>query len=399
MLTQRPRILYLASSWPLGPVFGGQLRALHVGRALQAVGDVSLVVVSMESATPQTVRQTAEHFRLLPSVTPAVTPTGGLGRKLQRAFSVRYLDIHGCAASATDRQRLVASFGDYDLIWVLNSRTANLLNIWSWPHAHLDIDDIPSTYYRAMADSAKTRSVRWRARLQQYFLKRREMRFRRRFTTLSVCSRADYDYLGGGSHLHIIPNGFEIPTVVPSAKPDPTQLRIGFIGLYSYPPNLEGVRWFLREVWPMVRKAVPQATFRLVGKDTDGALAPHDPGVETLGWCADPSEEIATWSAMVVPIQFGGGTRIKIADAFSRKCPVVSTRLGAYGYEVNDRQELRLADRPEEFAQACTDLLRHPEQGKVMAERAWRLFLERWTWDAIAPKVQAAADDALRRSA
>jgi glycosyltransferase involved in cell wall biosynthesis len=98
---------------------------------------------------------------------------------------------------------------------------------------------------------------------------------------------------------------------------------------------------------------------------------------------------------MVIPLRHGAGTRVKIADAFSRKCPVVSTRLGAFGYEVQHRQELLLADAPAEFAAACISLIKEPASGATMAERAFAAFLKNWTWDAIAPNVWAAAEDGL----
>jgi len=155
------------------------------------------------------------------------------------------------------------------------------------------------------------------------------------------------------------------------------------------------MRWFLRVCWPLIKREVPDARLRLVGKDTDGALKPNAPDVEALGFVVDPADEIATWSAMIVPIRHGGGTRVKIADAFSRKCPVVSTHLGAHGYDVEHSRELLLADKPDEFAAACVSLVRDRTTANAMADRAYAAFLEKWTWDAIAPRVWAAAEDAL----
>ena len=117
--------------------------------------------------------------------------------------------------------------------------------------------------------------------------------------------------------------------------------------------------------WPAIRKAVPGIRFSLIGKDTDGPLKPLDRDVDVLGWVEDPAGEIATWSATVIPIRFGGGTRIKIADAFSRKCPVVSTRFGAFGYDVHHGNELLLADDndPKAFASSCISLIQNPSDG------------------------------------
>jgi glycosyltransferase involved in cell wall biosynthesis len=114
-----------------------------------------------------------------------------------------------------------------------------------------------------------------------------------------------------------------------------------------------------------------------------------------LGWVEDVSAEIATWSLMIVPVRVGGGTRIKIIEGFSRKCPVVATTVGAFGYDIKSREEILLADPPEAFAEACLSLLRDPELGRQMAGRAWRKYLENWTWTAIEPKVAAAVEHCL----
>jgi glycosyltransferase involved in cell wall biosynthesis len=143
---------------------------------------------------------------------------------------------------------------------------------------------------------------------------------------------------------------------------------------------------------------VPNVRLRLIGKDTDGTLKPTEPDVDALGWVANPAEEIATWSAMIIPVHRGGGTRIKIADAFSRQCPAVSTPLGAFGYDVENGRQLMLADTAEDFGRACIELIKNPARGAELAAKGWRDFLEKWTWDAIAPKVWTAAEDCLRRS-
>ena len=393
-----PKILYISSSWPRGKTFGGQLRALHTARALQSVGKLSLLVVSGDAGDEEARFRSAEEFDVLPPICPALNPNRGLQKKLRRAFDTQYLNVHGYQAPTSERERVLSLCQEFDLVWLLNSRTPNILEVFRWPGAHLDIDDIPSTYLRATAQNSPAARERWKARLEKVLMKRRELLFKKRFTTLSVCSEEDRRYLGGGDRIHVIPNGFARPLHDPKPAPVNNPPCLGFIGLYSYAPNLEGVRWFLKNVWPAIRKAVPGIRFRLAGRDSDGNLRPSDPDVDVLGWIDDPASEIATWSAMVVPIQFGGGTRIKLADAFSRKCPVVSTSLGAFGYEVESGRQLRIADSPEGFAQACVDAVRDPGSSARMAESAWSDFLRKWTWDAIAPRVWAAAEDCLRRS-
>ena len=391
MSNRFPTILYVTSSWPHGQTYGGQLRALHVGRAMHKVGEVTLVVVSSDIPNSEATRLTTVEFRNLSNVCVKMVRNPGLTQRLRWALDPRYLNVHGCVVEEPDRARLLCQLDEFDLIWVQNSRTPNILNQWSWPHSVLDIDDVPSTYQRTVWRNGTGLREKFKAGAKTLLLKRRELRLKDRFTALAVCSEGDRQYLGGGRHIHVIPNGFERPAQCPvPSLANPT--RIGFIGLYSYPPNLEGVRWFFQNCWRQVKR---EAHFRLVGKDTDGPLKPDAPDVDALGWVAHPAAEIATWSAMIIPVRHGAGTRVKVADAFSRKCPVVATRLGAYGYDVEHGRELLLADDPAGFAAACISLIREPANAAAMAERAYAAFLKNWTWDAIAPRVWATAKEAM----
>ncbi len=193
----------------------------------------------------------------------------------------------------------------------------------------------------------------------------------------------------------MIPNGFDSPINVPMRKvANPP--RVGFIGVMDWHPNVDGIRWFADRCWPLVKREIPDARLRLVGRESDGPLCPDGPDIDALGWVEDAAAEIATWAVMIVPVRLGSGTRGKIAHAFSLKCPIVSTTLGSYGYDVVDGRELLLAESPEDLASACVRAIQKPVQAAAMAEMAWERFIKTWTWDAIRPRVWAAAEDCLR---
>jgi glycosyltransferase involved in cell wall biosynthesis len=264
-----------------------------------------------------------------------------------------------------------------------------------WRRSVVDIDDLPSSMERTLWRSGTDARARMKAWLRMLELRVHESRLKRRFDVFAVCSEADRRMLDKRSNVRVIPNGFAPSAAAPMrniSKPP----RIGFMGLYSYLPNLEGIRWFMKNCWPQIKRAIPDVRLRLVGKDSDGPLKPDDSQVDGLGWVEDPAAEIATWSLMIVPIRIGGGTRVKIPDAFSRKCPVVATRFGALGYKVENDKELVLADRPADFAEGCVSLIQDPERARGMGETAYSAFLEKWTWDASAPHVWAAVEDCMR---
>jgi glycosyltransferase involved in cell wall biosynthesis len=175
-------------------------------------------------------------------------------------------------------------------------------------------------------------------------------------------------------------------------------MRLGFIALFEYFPNRDAIEWFVKKCWPHIRSEIPGVRLRLAGLGSDGPYVPIAPDIDGLGWITNPAKEICTWSAMVAPIRIGGGTRVKVAQAFSQKCPLVSTSLGAYGYAPVDGHNMYLADSAEAFSAACIRAIREPKNTADMAERAWHEFLEKWTWNAIYPAVWATAEDCLRKN-
>ena len=257
----------------------------------------------------------------------------------------------------------------------------------------------PAPTFEAYRVTAKAFKERLKAQVHSLLLKRREMLFMRRFTTAIGVQRSGSPISGWRRSHSRHTERIRTPRIRRRIESGREFRRAsGLLDFAATLPISTACDGFCRDVWPGIRKSVPGIRFRLVGKDTHAALTSGAPDVDALGWVADPTAEIASWSAMVIPIRLGGGTRVKVADAFSRKCPVVSTHLGAFGYDVKHGRELLLADDPTDFASACVSLIRHPANAAHMAERAYRAFLEKWTWDAIAPRVWAAAEDCLRRS-
>jgi glycosyltransferase involved in cell wall biosynthesis len=341
--------------------------------------------------TSSAVREaTREEFKVLDPVN--VLPRAGTG-PVRRALDPRVTYPHGLGVPDAAEERIARMLPDYDLVWFFKLRVANFFKRWRWPGSVADIDDLPSTY--EIAEQSNSTGIKsWKAGFRGWVWRRRERLLSERFNVLCVCSEEDRRTLALDS-VHVIPNGFPRPSrpIVrhPAAPP-----RLGFIGLFEHLPNSDGVQWFVRECWYRIRAALPDCRLRLVGKGSEGPLAPAGDGIDRLGWLADSEAEIATWSAMIVPIRLGAGTRVKIADAFSRQCPVVSTRLGAHGYNLESGRELLMADDPGQFANACIDLVKNPARAAAMAARAHEVFLQNWTWEAITPRVHVAIESCLK---
>lgn len=149
-------------------------------------------------------------------------------------------------------------------------------------------------------------------------------------------------------------------------------LSLSFIGSLDWMPNVEGLRWFLREVWqPVLSKKFPELTFHIAGRNTPAWLQRLSmPHVFVHGEVPDAAQFINNHSVMVVPLLSGGGMRAKILEGMALGKAVLSTRVGMEGIEARDRQEALLADTPDEFARAIQWCYNQGPQLVRMGQRA-----------------------------
>ena len=152
----------------------------------------------------------------------------------------------------------------------------------------------------------------------------------------------------------------------------PTVLHLGTM---FWPPNVTGVVWFARSVWPQVRAQAPDARFVIVGKNPppDVLALTNDPSITVTGYVPDPTPYLAAADAFVVPLHAGGGMRVKILDAWLWGLPIVSTSIGAEGMEICAGENLLIANDAPAFAAAVIRCLADPVLNANLrtAGRAW----------------------------
>jgi hypothetical protein len=192
----------------------------------------------------------------------------------------------------------------------------------------------------------------------------------------------------------VVPNTYPRPGQPagdPSAERRPVVLLQGSLG---YPPNIDAAQWLTTTIAPKVRTHVPGLEVRLVGRPATSIRKLHEPGVVTVvGEVPSMSTELAQASVAVVPIRYGGGTRLKILESFAHRVPVVSTTVGAEGLAVQDGVHLLIADDPDEFAAATVRLLGDAALRTRIAGEAERLYLNRYDGRAADEGVRRLLDD------
>ena len=164
-----------------------------------------------------------------------------------------------------------------------------------------------------------------------------------------------------------------------------------FVGNLDYFPNRDGVRWFCAEVLPHLRARSPRRRSASSSSAAAGRSRRRSRNSRSPGPSADVGPWYAAAAAAVVPLRVGGGTRIKILEAFAHGVPVVSTPLGAEGLAVEDGTHLLAAEDAEGFARRCVELMKSPALADGLRDRARRLVVESYSLDAAAEAVAPAA--------
>jgi glycosyltransferase involved in cell wall biosynthesis len=177
-----------------------------------------------------------------------------------------------------------------------------------------------------------------------------------------VCSQQDRAYLTnqGIAGVITIPNAVKLPKPqLPTAEP-----TLLLLGAYHYYPNINAANFLLEEVFPHVRRQIPEARVIIAGKQPENIRSYRRgiPGVEFTGFVDDLEALYRRSRVVCCPILSGGGTRVKLVEAAAYGKPMVSTSIGAEGLEFQDGQEFLRRDDPKAFADACVSLLQNDEQ-------------------------------------
>ena len=184
-------------------------------------------------------------------------------------------------------------------------------------------------------------------------------RFEGRLTVSEEDKVALQEAAGQSLKATVIPIAIDTDEVVEirrSAEAD----HVLHIGTMFWPPNVDGILWFLREIFPLIQAQRPKTTFDVVGAKPPPeimAYSSNGSGVNVTGYVVDPTPYYEATGVMVVPLRAGGGMRVKILNALAQGLPIVSTTLGCEGIAVESGRHLLVADTPEAFAQATLELL------------------------------------------
>lgn len=383
------RLLVITSRLPYPPREGHQLRSWNLLKALAEKHDVTLLsflrrdddlavagpLRSLLNDRLETIPIPSEHSRwsLLTALCKSLlTPTPFTTAKY---------------ATSALRQRLSTMAGNFDLVhFDMLPLMAHVDCVPAGTPAVLNAHNVEYQLLDKRAELETRLPHRLFLDAQRAKLHGFERDACRQASAVLACSPNDAEALqklAPGKPVVVIANGVDLAANQPGPVPaGSTQLV--FVGQMGWFPNKDGVQWFLREIFPRILAARPDAEFVLVGK-ADGLEVPEDlaPRVRIAGFVPDLRPYVHAAAVYVVPLRAGSGTRLKVLEAMALGKAIVTTHVGSEGIELVDGKSAIYADDAESFAQATLALLDSPGKVAQLGTAARELAEARYGWQAI----------------
>jgi len=406
----RKKLLILTQTLP---ALGGQGTAMRLGNMLEALArhfDITMICVSVDRPTHPEIL--AERWKQLCSraVFFNVADEAEPLRQRQRNTLTRLMNPHPKLLSTwpVDHiMRRLSHFRGEHFDAVLVSRI-RLMPLWRAMQAQLgvaadrkilDLDDIESRSQALQVDMLGVPHLgkmgyvlEW---LEAKKLAREEARAFNEMERVLLCSPEDKALLGqrfSQEQIGVIPNTIRVPAQLAARQPA-APLRLLFVGTLNYRPNENAVKWLTEEIMPAIRGQVGQdnAILTVIGRGpTDWMKQQAAAGAFVLhGDVPDVAPYYEACDAVLVPIRAGGGTRIKILEAFGYGRVVISTTLGAEGIAADHGRELLIANTPAEFADAASRLLQEPDLSRELIANGRHRVMERYSMAACEQAIDA----------
>lgn len=395
----RMRILFLTPRLPYPPYRGDRLKIFNLIREASRTGDVYL----LSFVDSEDERRSAEHLRpycreirtlvhpplrsALGCVAAAPGPT---------PFQVAYYRSPAMKRALSEAVRQIRPHVVHTHLIRMAQYRALIPDV---PNV-LDLTDAVSLYLARFLEKENRAAMRL-ALWEELRRMRSYENIIASFDTVLVCSPADREFLSRNvtnASVEVLPNGIDTEIFAPRPDVPVDGKRVVFTGNMTYFPNTDGAQYLAREIWPLVRRRVPDAKLYLVGQNPPTSvsrLAAED--IVVTGFVRDIQEEYARSAVAVSPIRFGAGTLNKILEPLAMGVPVVCTDIGISGLDLEDGKDVLVATTAEGLADHIVRLLGDASLRHAVGISAMERIRSRFSWNAVGKILLGVYDRIARR--
>lgn len=401
MESMNVRTLFLVTKAPYPPVGGAPIRNWQNINVMMTHGPVAVFSIVKEYDGSSEWPPGVAEYELL-----ALNRKPGLSLTLQKVWSLqprRFWDLD-CYFDCNVGERLRA-FAEHFQPDVVIVEEPWLLCYLPYIEAKgrkiiVDNHNVEADVYAASARAATGLTERLKKGLRGQQAKLVERMCIRKADQLWVCSEGDQALMprvhGSTAPIFVVPNGIDV-NYYDSVRQQRAMARnkrtLLFPATFRYHPNIVAADWLLDEIYPLLKEKNPNYRLVFMGADPTPRMkdeADRDPSIIVTGRVPDVRPYFSDADVVVVPLRQGGGTRLKILEAFASERPVVSTTKGAEGLNGKDGTHLWLRDDTTSLVDAIEALWERPEYTQVAVAAARELVVSEYSWQAAARRITGA---------
>jgi sugar transferase (PEP-CTERM/EpsH1 system associated) len=383
------KLLFTANRFPYPPYRGDKLKIFHLARRLSQKHELHLVTFLQDESDRQYLPELQKIFKeihLIPLSKAQSYLNSLLAFFHKEPFQVRYFH----SAKMERKLHELQAQHEYDAVHVQHLRMAQYWSEIKNVPRILDLPDAYSLYWKRRIETSRG-LLKSFARIEQKRVFNYESILQEYDLSL-VCSREDQAYLQQElniKNVQLLPNGVDLSTFASDAHNYSLDRTILFTGNMDYAPNVDAVLYFVTEIFPLIKRQVPDAEFVIAGQrpvKKVQELAAED--VKVTGFVQDLSAMYASAAIVVAPLRFGAGTQNKVLEAMAMGVPVVSRNIGFNGLNILSGEGVILAIETEVFAEKCIALLESYELRSKVGQQGKEVIRTQFDWDVIALKLE-----------
>jgi glycosyltransferase involved in cell wall biosynthesis len=387
------KILNILPYSPVPPHFGGALRIFHLLHYMVKHHDVSVIAYGDQASGEAIRRAYPGGLREIVMVPPPPRLYGKMRRWGQFSAILRGRSATSMAFYSPGMQKAIDRFlvrERFDIIQMENY-PLGFYNLGDQGALHvMDAQNVEYDSAHRIANASPSSLRRWFYEREAMSIRREETAIYRKQSGVLLTSDRDRSLLEADLPevpKFVVPNGVDLSYFQPGGgRIEPASLV--FTGSMNYYPNTDGVLYFLSEIFPLIRKVVPNVRFYAVGiSPPKSLLRLRSDSIVVTGAVDDVRPFVERSAVYVVPLRMGGGTRLKVLEAMAMQKPVVTTTVGCEGVQVRHNESVLIANDPSSFAASVAELLNNRTLAARLQANGYEIVRSHYTWEVVGDRL------------